>query len=996
MASEKSGERAFAPKSDGHVGVFYERNSKKQTSRNVFANQELVIGRDPKTCQHTIDEPTISHKHLRIYTIIFDQENPGQVAPLIYAQDLSWNGTFWNGRRMWNHNGGVLLSDGDILRVAPGVELEFRCAKEENSKPFDPVQLREMKVCVPSRFEMVWIVWLTSLLQRIDEEYIMTERKLGAGGYGQVYMAIERKTSQQVACKIIDIRVIRKKRVSSKSQDTPTRLSDTDQQAEIKKWSANQRKLRYIEQKVKLCHREAEILEKISHPNIINIERVFKTPCTMYIFQDLVTAGDLFSFLEFKQGKLLDIEAAVIVRQIAIALDYLHDQDIVHRDLKPDNILMTSLSVGARVVLTDFGCARVVTSPSKRMSTVMGTREYTAPEVIFGNRGRKGYTKAVDLWSLGCVTAVLLTGGSPFIDPITKEYSQKLANECDLKTLTEDENWKKAGERAKNFVSELLVLNENNRMTAKEALEHPWFTNEAHKEEFEKVYDRAVQGWKPRGNNRRQILSDHTVRGRRERRRWPRPALHCQGKIKPIDPNYMPYPDTFGRILYPKISPPSGPPVLSPEKLPSKVYSQQKSGTLKRRRESTPTPSRPSKRQARGSTSKDPVLPTDAQMLRTYQRLQSIRQSQTLNDLIRSQTRIFQNPLVEMCGGGTIWDIAVEGISKETKQKLIARPPTKSVPHSRYLPAIPDTKFGKENDSMGQAGSHVRRPYSPEAWDRKTDISKPPPKFPDLDSVQQYPESNIRAETPLPEEKGNIQKYLIDIEAQNGKSDNPMPTPKFPGLNLMEQYPESNIRAERPSREHKVDIPKYPTQSNGTGSSLGPSHNSNRALKRPRKEEHHTLIAAKRRKVGEDVYKFEDDDVVIERPKKEEHHALMAAKKKLDGCDAHKVDDDTVIEHPKKEEHHTLTSAKQKLDGCDVHKSEHDMGSGRPRREEHHILTAAKKRKSGDGSQFDHDEVFEEIENGISGKRRRVAYGQISGQCSEGGVLLENGVKRGG
>lgn len=98
-----------------------------------------------------------------------------------------------------------------------------------------------------------------------------------------------------------------------------------------------------------------------------------------YLFQDLITAGDLFSFLEFKKGKLLDIEAAVIVRQIVIALEYLHDQNIVHRDLKPDNILMSSLSSGARVVLTDFGCARVVGGERKRMSSVMGTLEYTAP-----------------------------------------------------------------------------------------------------------------------------------------------------------------------------------------------------------------------------------------------------------------------------------------------------------------------------------------------------------------------------------------------------------------------------------------------------------------------------------------------------------------------------------------------------------------------------------------------------------------------------------------
>lgn len=97
------------------------------------------------------------------------------------------------------------------------------------------------------------------------------------------------------------------------------------------------------------------------------------------MFQDLITAGDLFSFIEYKGGRLGCIEAAVIIRQILMALDYLHDRNIVHRDLKPDNILMTSLADGCRVVLTDFGCARLVRPSIERMSTVVGTFEYSAP-----------------------------------------------------------------------------------------------------------------------------------------------------------------------------------------------------------------------------------------------------------------------------------------------------------------------------------------------------------------------------------------------------------------------------------------------------------------------------------------------------------------------------------------------------------------------------------------------------------------------------------------
>lgn len=97
------------------------------------------------------------------------------------------------------------------------------------------------------------------------------------------------------------------------------------------------------------------------------------------MFQDLITGGDLFSYVESKNGKLLEVEAAVIVRQLLIAVSYLHDNNIVHRDLKPDNILMTSSSSGCRVVITDFGAARRIDHGLHRMTSLVGTEEYTAP-----------------------------------------------------------------------------------------------------------------------------------------------------------------------------------------------------------------------------------------------------------------------------------------------------------------------------------------------------------------------------------------------------------------------------------------------------------------------------------------------------------------------------------------------------------------------------------------------------------------------------------------
>lgn len=95
--------------------------------------------------------------------------------------------------------------------------------------------------------------------------------------------------------------------------------------------------------------------------------------------QDLVTGGDLFSYIESKNGRLTELEAAVVIYQIAHAVAFLHEKNIVHRDLKPDNILMTRLSTGCRVVLTDFGAARRIAQPSSRMLSLAGTDEYSAP-----------------------------------------------------------------------------------------------------------------------------------------------------------------------------------------------------------------------------------------------------------------------------------------------------------------------------------------------------------------------------------------------------------------------------------------------------------------------------------------------------------------------------------------------------------------------------------------------------------------------------------------
>lgn len=99
--------------------------------------------------QYVIDDPCISNKHLRVYTILFDQDNPGEVTPLVYVQDLSMNGTTWNDYQMHKGSGSFLLSHGDMLKLTPGVYLVFRCEQRVRQPGFDMLQKVEMKVRDP-------------------------------------------------------------------------------------------------------------------------------------------------------------------------------------------------------------------------------------------------------------------------------------------------------------------------------------------------------------------------------------------------------------------------------------------------------------------------------------------------------------------------------------------------------------------------------------------------------------------------------------------------------------------------------------------------------------------------------------------------------------------------------------------------------------------------------------------------------------------------------
>jgi len=216
-----------------------------------------------------------------------------------------------------------------------------------------------------------------------------------------------------------------------------------------------------------LVKTEIEILKICQHPNIIRLYDIFENNDYIYIIMEHCSGGDLFSYLEKRGFKLPEHRAAQIIHKLCTAIFYTHSYGIAHRDLKPENILMTDSSDNADIRLLDFGLSKII-GPTQNCTEPYGTLSYVAPEVLL----EKPYTKAVDMWSIGITTYLLLTGILPFDDAHSEREiaRQTIHDPVPYKEST----WKKISPEAKLLVDNLLQKDFTKRMDIKEVLEHPW------------------------------------------------------------------------------------------------------------------------------------------------------------------------------------------------------------------------------------------------------------------------------------------------------------------------------------------------------------------------------------------------------------------------------------------------------------------------------------------------------------------------------------------
>ena len=256
------------------------------------------------------------------------------------------------------------------------------------------------------------------------------KNKLGSGKFGLVKLGIEKKTGQKVAIKIM-------KKSSMDSSD------------------------------LELVRTEIEILKICQHPNIIRLYNVFENADYMYIIMEYCSGGDLFSFLENRNFRIPEKRASTIIHKMATAVYYMHSFGVADRDLKPENVLMTSDDDDGDIRILDFGLSKIL-GPYEKCDEPYGTLTYCAPEIIVD----EPYSKAVDLWSLGIMTYLMVSGKLPFNSEDENEIARQVV--YDEPDYIRNPVWKSITPECKDFIKRLLEKDQNKRMTIKEALEHKW------------------------------------------------------------------------------------------------------------------------------------------------------------------------------------------------------------------------------------------------------------------------------------------------------------------------------------------------------------------------------------------------------------------------------------------------------------------------------------------------------------------------------------------
>ena len=276
-------------------------------------------------------------------------------------------------------------------------------------------------------------LFITDISEFLPSKKYKILDKLGSGSFGKVYLAQNKFTKEKVAMK----------EIKKSNKDL---LSD----GEIKD--------------------EIDILKSLDHPDIVRIIESYNTKDSYVLVTEYCEGGELYDQV---RNQLSETQIAVIFKQLLSGLAYLHSHNIVHRDLKLENILIQEIEKSKTtaedlftIKIIDFGTARIFDNKTKPQS-IVGSSYYIAPEVL-----NQKYGKECDLWSVGVILYMFVVGHAPFDGCDDEEITGNIQKGIYKK---DDKRWKKASKDVKDLIQKLLIYSPKKRLTALQALKHPWF-----------------------------------------------------------------------------------------------------------------------------------------------------------------------------------------------------------------------------------------------------------------------------------------------------------------------------------------------------------------------------------------------------------------------------------------------------------------------------------------------------------------------------------------
>ncbi|XP_065732107.1 myosin light chain kinase, smooth muscle isoform X6 [Phocoena phocoena] len=341
----------------------------------------------------------------------------------------------------------------------PSQESELTVVGEKPEEPKDEVEVSDDDEKEP---EVDYRTVVVNTDQKVSDFYDIEER-LGSGKFGQVFRLVEKKTGKIWAGKFF-------KAYSAKEKEN--------------------------------IRQEISIMNCLHHPKLVQCVDAFEEKANIVMVLEIVSGGELFERIIDEDFELTERECIKYMRQISEGVEYIHKQGIVHLDLKPENIMCVN-KTGTRIKLIDFGLARRLENAGS-LKVLFGTPEFVAPEVI--NYEPIGY--ATDMWSIGVICYILVSGLSPFMGDNDNET---LANVTSATWDFDDEAFDEISDDAKDFISSLLKKDMKNRLDCTQCLQHTWLMKDTKNMEAKKLSkDRmkkymARRKWQKTGNAVRAI-----------------------------------------------------------------------------------------------------------------------------------------------------------------------------------------------------------------------------------------------------------------------------------------------------------------------------------------------------------------------------------------------------------------------------------------------------------------------------------------------------------